>query len=294
MHTLTPEQRMRREKTELVLTKILNIPPIPNIMTEVIKLIDSKKATSFELNKIISRDQGLVTKILTIANSPLYGLQRKVTTLDFAILILGYSELRNIVSTLAMIESFKNKTDKYLDQKEFWLHSYLTGSAAKRLAEDLGLANSGEAFIAGFLHDVGISVLHRYFHTNFITICENVEKDGKSYCQAELDLLGMTHGEIGNTLLEKWNFPHELCDAILAHENPSMGKYTPFLPSIVHLADYMTKHLRVGFFEWDKDLQFEEEAMKTLRFPNMEKVEEFINGYQNLFVTQSETVRFLS
>jgi HD-like signal output (HDOD) protein len=168
----------KRERTEKVLTSVVNLPVIPKVMFETIKLLDNKYTTAGELNKVISKDQALLTKILTIANSPLYGLQRKVTTIEYAILVLGYRELKNIISALSVAEAFRNKTDKYLNSKEFMLHSYLTGTACKKLASDIGFNNSGEAFIAGFLHDIGISIIHRYLHSSFINVTELVESKG--------------------------------------------------------------------------------------------------------------------
>ena len=294
MDTLTQEQLARREKTEMVLSNIYNLPPMPNIMTEVLRIIDNKTSNTSELNKVISKDHGLVTKILTIANSPLYGLQRKVTTIDFAILILGFSELRNIVSTLSMIESFKNKTDKHLDQKEFWLHSFLIGSACKRLAEDLDFPNSGEAFVAGFLHDIGISVMHRYLHTNFVAICELAETNGKDYLSAELEILGMPHQEIGYMLLERWNFPLALCDAIKHHHDPAGSQNNQFLTSLINLADYMTQKLNIGAFKWDNNVTVTPEALKVLRLTDDEKLDEFIESYKESFLTQAEAIRYIS
>ena len=223
MISILPLQQ-RKEKTELVLKNIYNLPPLPKVLSEALKLLENKKTSNSELGSLISKDQGVVSKILTIANSPMYGLQRRVTSLDFALLILGFSELKSIISVLSLTEAFKNKTDKYLDQKTFWLHSFLVGSASKRLAEDIGFYNSGEAFIGGFLHDMGISVMHRYLHSSFIQIHDLITVERLSLKEAELEILGMDHQEIGNFLLERWNFPIELCNAILSHHNPSTAR----------------------------------------------------------------------
>jgi HD-like signal output (HDOD) protein len=291
MTNLTPEQQKKKEKTEMVLNNIYNLPLIPKIIVEVTKILSTENVKNPDLVKVISKDQGLVTKILSIANSPLYGIPRKVTTIDFALLILGVNEIRNIVSALSIIESFKNKTDKYLDQKEFWLHSFVVGSAAKRLTEDFGDKNSGEAFIAGLLHDVGISVIHRYFHTNFISIIEMVKDQGKSYYEAEMEVLGLTHEQIGYMLLEKWNFPISLCDAVLHHHSPKESTNGTNLVAVVHLADYMTQKLGVGNFEWDKGLQVEKESAEMLGFKEENELDEFIVKYEELFTQQSEYLR---
>jgi HD-like signal output (HDOD) protein len=77
------------------------------------------------------------------------------------------------------MESFKNKTDKYLDQKEFWFHSFVSSTASKRIAKDLKYENPGKAFIVGLLHELGIPVIHKYFHTNFIEIINLVNDNEK-------------------------------------------------------------------------------------------------------------------
>jgi len=291
MITLTTDQQKKKEKTEMVLNNIYNLPLIPKIIVEVTKLLSTENVKNPELVKVISKDQGLVTKILSIANSPLYGIPRKVTTIDFAILILGVNEIRNIVSALSIIESFKNKTDKYLDQKEFWLHSFVVGSAAKRLTEDFGEKNSGEAFIAGLLHDVGISVLHRYFHTNFVSIIEMVKNQGKSYVESELEVLGMTHEQIGYALLEKWNFPISLCDGVFHHHNPHESKIESNMVAVVHLADYMTQKLGVAGFEWDKGMELDKGIIDLLGFKDEAALDEFIAKYEELFKQQAEYLR---
>lgn len=284
----------KRERTEKVLASVVNLPVIPKVMFETIKLLDNKYTTAGELNKVISKDQALLTKILTIANSPLYGLQRKVTTIEYAILVLGYRELKNIISALSVAEAFRNKTDKYLNSKEFMLHSYLTGTASKKLASDIGFNNAGEAFIAGFLHDIGISVMHRYLHSSYINITELVESKGISFNDAEIEVLGMTHEQIGFFLLDKWNFPKEISEPILNHHNPNQSNSCPVLGAVVNLADYITNRLKLTNAPWDNYVEL---AQFTAHKFNLEReidVERFIDGYKDIFWNQIEFVRFLS
>jgi HD-like signal output (HDOD) protein len=283
----------KKQRTELVLKNVYNLPPMPQVIDETLKLLNSEKSTVRDLTNVISKDQSLVTKILSIANSPLYGLQRRVSTVDFAVTILGYAELRNIVLILSMIESFKNKTDKYLNQKEFWLHSYLVGSACKKLSDDLNLKKSSEAFISGFLHDLGVTVMHRYFHSNFITITDLVQKDGVDYLDAEREVLGLTHGEIGTILLEKWNFPVSLCDPVRFHHNPADSN-NEVLAALINLVDYMTQKFQIGKFKWDENIQLNDDAVRILNLRNEEHVEEFIEPYREIFVEQLENIRLFN
>jgi HD-like signal output (HDOD) protein len=281
----------KREKTELILSNVYNLPSIPKVMMEVSELLAKPTTTTAELSKVISQDQGLVTKILSIANSPLYGLPRKVSTIEFAILILGYGDIKNIVTALSMIESFKIKSDKNLDQKKFWAHSVITGVAAKRVSEDLGFRIGGEAFIAGLLHDLGITVIHKFFHTAFEQICKDVETNNMTYNEAELENLGLTHREIGKFLAEKWNLPPALVDTVLNHETPDNATENRILTAVVHLADYMTNKLGIGDFEWDKDLQIQPSVLEIFKIQDEVQFDKFIEDYRDIFVKQYESLK---
>ncbi|MGQ9643084.1 MAG: HDOD domain-containing protein [Ignavibacterium sp.] len=286
--------QQKRERTSKIISNILNLTVIPKVVFELMKILDNPNTTAHELNKIISKDQALVTKILSVANSPLYGLQRKVSTIDFAILVLGFKELKSIISVISISDALKNKTDKYLNQKEFMLHSYMVGSASKKIAKDMGFQNNGEAFIAGFLHDIGISIVHRYLHSNFAMIYDLMESQKLSFRDAEIEVNGMTHEEIGSFLLEKWNFPAEICDAVLNHHNPGKAQTSPSMAAIVSVADYMTQSLKVGELKLDKDNHLDEYTLGKFNFEKELDAEKFAAKYKDLFWEQLEFVRFLN
>jgi putative nucleotidyltransferase with HDIG domain len=284
---------IKREKTQLVLKNIYDLPPIPKVISEALKLFENNNANVSEINRVISRDQSLVSKILLIANSPFYGLQRKVTSVEFAILILGFAEIKNIISVLSLMEAFKNKSDVYLNQKEFFLHSFLVGTLAKNITESLGYSNSSEAFVAGFLHDIGISIIHKFFHSNFITIGELVQKDSMSYMEAEIEVLGMTHSQVGNFLVDRWNFPEAICEGILNHHDPDISNNSQDLSAIIHLADYITQVLEIGSFPWDNNLIFTDNSKLHFGFNNDEELFRYIDNFKDSSKQQVESVSHL-
>lgn len=271
------------------LFNIKNLPSIPLIIMEVTKMLGSPRTSANELGKVISRDQGMVAKILTVANSPLYGLPRRVSTIEFAIVILGFDHIKNIVIALSMIEAFKNKDDNNWNRRKFWQHSILTASAAKRIADDFGYIKSGEAFTAGLLHDLGISVIQRYFNQEFGKICELAKGRHEDYTTAEEKVLGINHCEVGKYLLERWNLPHSLSDAIRYHHEPSACEENKVLASIVHLADYMTQKFRIGNIAWDDGFKLDENIVDILKLGDETYLQKLIDTYQQLFINQTET-----
>ncbi|QQS35498.1 MAG: HDOD domain-containing protein [Ignavibacteriales bacterium] len=272
------------------LESIRNLPSIPIVMLEVSRMLDNPATNASELGKVISTDQGMVAKILTVANSPLYGLPRRVSTIDFAIVVLGFDHIKNIVIALSMMEAFKESFDPAWNKKAYWVHSLTTASAAKRIADELGYRKSGEVFTAALLHDLGISVIQRYLHDDYKSICELVRQDDCSYLEAENEVMGLTHQEIGEFLADRWNLPSVLGDAIAHHHTPSQSKENKTLTSIIHLADYMTQRLNIGHFEWDNKIALDKEIISILNLGDENYLNNFIASYEKLFQSQLDSL----
>lgn len=281
-----------REKNIRLLSGIHNLPSVPFIMVEVSKLLDSPRTGASDLGKIISKDQAMVAKILSVANSPLYGLPRRVATIEFAIVILGFEHIKNIVIALSMMEAFKNTETKNWTRKNFWMHSLITASASKRIADDLGFRRSGEAFTCGLLHDLGISVIQRYFYDEFKNIFDLVNEQQIRYTNAERKILGLTHQEIGKLLIEKWNLPASLGDSILYHHTPSQATQEKELAAIVHMADYMTQRFKIADLNWDDNYELDLNIIDILNLGDENYLYDFISSYEDLFRIQLESIKF--
>lgn len=291
MNSSLPENIQERESCIRMLSNIRNLPSIPVIIFEVSKILGNPNASASDLGKVISQDQGLVAKILTVANSPLYGLPRRVSTIEFAIVILGFDHIKSIVMALSMVEAFKKNGGANWNNKSYWNHTLFTASAAKRIADELGYPKSGEAFTAGLLHDLGISIIQRYFKKEFDNICSMVETQQIRFLNAEENILGLTHQEIGKFLTDKWNLPETLGDTIANHHNPSKSENNRVLASIIHLADYMTQRLGVGCFYWDDNMNLDDNIIEILKFGDESRLNNFIDRHEELFKGhESETI----
>ena len=270
------------------LKSIRNLPSIPLIIFEVSRLLDDPMTNASDLAELISKDQGMVTKILTIANSPFYGLSKKISTIEFAIVILGFENIKNIIIALSMIGAIKGK-GKNWNRKKYWFHCLATASIAKRLAEDLGYPKSGEAFTAGLLHDLGIAIIQLYFNNEYNKIYKLINSKNVTSLEAENEILKITHQEIGNFLVEKWNLPKALCDSILHHHNPGQASENNSLVSIIHLADYLSWELDFGRFEFDKDIKPDLSILEVFGWAD-EYLDEFIESYKEIFNNNLEPI----
>ncbi len=255
------------------------------------KLLNDPKTSTGLLAEMMSKDHGLTAKVLAIANSPLYGIKRKVSSIEFAILVLGFQEIKNIIMALSLVETMKAVPSHYFDPMEFWLHSLVVGTGAKGISQHLGFDFGSEAFVAGLFHDVGVLVIYNYFNTEFKQIIETASAENLSLLEAEKRILGLSHQEIGKYLAEKWNLPQQLCDAIFYHHNPDVCKENKSFVSVIHLVDYMTHRLGIAGFLWDKDFQLDQNIPETLNFPSEDALDNFIVGYDEMFKVTAESLK---
>jgi len=283
---------VKKANTEKVLLSIKNLPSIPKVIFEVTKLLEDPSTTTNKLAEIISKDQGLTLKILSVANSPLYGIRRKVSSIEFAILVLGFKDMKDIVTAISFADSFKISTSQEFEPMDFWIHSMLAGTAAKSIAQCLGFNLGGDAFVAGIIHDIGILVIHKYMYKEFLEIIKLANTQNIPIFEAEYQVLGLSHQEIGRFLCEKWQLPAVLCDTINHHHQPSLGTKNNVITSIIHLVDYMTQKLNIGSFFWDTNMELDPSILETLHFESMEDLDKFTADYKELFEVSSSSLRF--
>ncbi len=286
----TENSKQIDSRIQRILSSVYSVPTVPEIIMQVSTLIDNPKTSASILGKMISNDQGLVTKILTIANSPLHGIPRRVATIDFAIVVLGFNQVKNIVVALSMMETLKVVGNRKFDQKKYWIHSILTAAAAKRIADDLGYQTSGEVFTAGLLHDLGIPIIYKFFNEEYKEIVNAVGNNDMTFLEAEEKYLGVTHQEIGKYLVDKWNLPLSIADVLLYHHKPSLADKNRELIALVHLADNMTRKLMIGDFNWDQSSELDPQIIEILRLGDEEYLENFIYSYKELFQDQLQAI----
>ncbi|MDA0748081.1 MAG: HDOD domain-containing protein, partial [bacterium] len=132
-----------------------------------------------------------------------------------------------------------------LDIEAFWRHSVGTGFVARAIAKKLQ-TEVDAAFLGGMLHDLGKIVLDRYFGDYYKSVTELVKEETISIRQAEQDILGVTHADVGGQLAEEWNFPTNYLNSILFHHNPRNTHRHQRLVCVVHLADVICRELEFG------------------------------------------------
>ncbi len=222
-----------------------NLPTLPSVVARVNELVENPSSSAADINQAIRQDLALSARILKLVNSSFYGFPRRISSIAHAVVILGFNTVRNVVLSAFVLDSFASR-DLPFGHKTFWIHSLGVGVTASILASRRGISEGEDAFIAGLLHDVGKVVLHQYARADFAEVLKVAgEKDCLMY-EAEQEVLGTTHAEVGAMLLEAWHLPERLVKAVGLHHAPADADEHRDLVAAVHLADILTRSLLVG------------------------------------------------
>ncbi len=229
------------------LDKIENLPAFPGIAFEVLKITRDDTAQISSLEKIIKKDPNIVSQILKIVNSPFYNLPREVSSLSYAINLLGFIEVENLVMVSVMLSTLKKlPVHKRFDRDKFLEHSFGCGITAKTIAGILNINFFGAEFTGGVIHDIGKVLIDLYAPEALDNILENAYTKNISFIDSENELYEINHTQLGKKLLSIWGLPKDMLDIVRYHHSPKHAD-NDVLVSIVHVADLLTYSEGIGF-----------------------------------------------
>ncbi len=176
--------------------------------------------------------------MLQVANSAYYSFRGRIASVPHAVALLGTKTIRSILVAASMNDYFQKLPDQWKDEaRRLWRHSVICANAARMIARQVPGANEEEAFVAGLLHDLGISVLFVNMPREFRKIMEIATQEGIDFREAESKLWPYTHELIGAEVLRRWDLPDEVPLAVELHHTDQFGDDISPLAAVVYLAD---------------------------------------------------------
>jgi putative nucleotidyltransferase with HDIG domain len=253
------------ERAEKLVGTVDDLPTIPVVATKVLQLLDDPDANVDAIADLMLTDQVMTARVMKLLNSPVYKPTQEITSLKRALVYLGLRHIREIALTTSVMQAF-DATSGALELKSFWEHSFGVGMVAKIIAQKIGFQDLEKAYISGILHDLGEVFLSSFLREPFMEVLKHIKTHPNKLVDAEKELLGTTHCEIGLCIARKWNFPDSYCDVIAYHHNPGQAKIDPVLCAIVNLADLFctVRGLNYEGREWISFNLGEEEAWSIL------------------------------
>lgn len=220
------------------------LPNVPEVVRQLIQQLNNPAADYGEIAEKVSKDQTLSLKILRLVNSAHFGLRRKVSSIDEAVVMLGMVRLKTIVIASGIAGSVK--AVEGLDLKKFWSESFQVAALSKWFAERDTNVDPDIAFTAGLIHNIGQLLLHLAQSTQAQEIQRLIEESSYNRSAAEIEILGFTSTEAGQALLDMWTFPAELGIAVLQHKEPTSFDEPSALAAVVNLACVVNSAVRNG------------------------------------------------
>jgi putative nucleotidyltransferase with HDIG domain len=225
-----------------IIRNIQDIPTLPSVAMEVMTLSKTPDVSIKDISECIYKDPPLATKVLRMANSIFYRRgSQEIDTLHRAILMMGLNEVINITTSVSVLSLLSPKDAKGESLRAaFWNHCVATGLIARHIDKKIGMKTQGRDFVGGLLHDIGKIILDEYFHDEYEQACDLSIKKNCPVHDAEMEILGTTHMEVGNFLAQKWNLPPYLADINLHHHHPGKAQFKD-ITALVSVADLLAK-----------------------------------------------------
>ena len=199
-----------------------NLPSEPSLLVELLDLCHNDNANFEMFATVIRKDISLNAKILQVANSPAYRQWNKITDIRRMLIVLGMTNIRNIVTTCAIQQFFAKFTRKFNRNVQLtWLRALVCANLAERLAKLTGYEKSGEAFLAGMLHQVGMLLLLLNREAEYLPLLDRYYTETENFCALEQSHLQVDHCELGAALTESWQLDSFIADAIQFQQAPA-------------------------------------------------------------------------
>lgn len=266
-------------RVELILRQIDSLPTLPAVATRLLQLTSSDDSDARDVMELIASDPPLTAKVLSLCRTADKGLREDVITVDRAVVLLGFSAIRNAVLSVKVFELFEEghgatkrrshegeddadlsaapslprSAASTFDRPGFWRHCLSVAILAEQM-----LANGprspgldpGEAFVCGLLHDIGKLALDHVLPKSFARVLELVDLNQGNIAEFEQRIIGIDHHTAGKRLAEQWGLPHRLQDCIWLHGTPyeTLPKLDhQRLIGVVSLADLLARQLHTGY-----------------------------------------------
>ncbi|WP_157493067.1 HDOD domain-containing protein [Desulfonatronovibrio magnus] len=232
-------QDLYTENKKMVLS-VNDLPTLPTVLDEVTELVQDPSSSTDQVAKVISQDQVLSAKVLKMVNSPIYGFPRRISTIQHALVLLGFNVVRGLIISTSVFDAMAES------MMGLWEHSLGCAVACTQIAKVAGFKDPEEYSVAGLLHDLGKVVSVVQLPDVKKQVDELVKQKDMSYYMAEKEVMGFSHDRINAWLSDHWNLPLRLREGLVWHHRPKSAQHFPDMACVVHLGDFMSRVFQVG------------------------------------------------
>lgn len=274
-----PVDALKEKRVELVLQQLDELPTLPAVAIRVLEATSSEDSSAKEVISLIASDPSLTARILKLVHRADGGVRAEVTSVERAVVLLGFEAVKSAVLAVSLFETFPVDEPKstmqaanvpksggfghgggagMFNREQFWKHSIAVAACAELLAKRAAAVwgreskvDPSEAFVCGLLHDLGKVALETALPKSFAKVVEATEMLRGNIADLERQIVGLDHMVVGKRLAEKWKLPANVRDCIWLHgQTPSALPATvknPRLVNLITLADTLVREQHLGY-----------------------------------------------
>lgn len=219
-------------------------PPV--VYQRLMEVINHPRSGAGDVARVVRDDPGLTARLLRVVNSAFYAFPRPIETVSQAVTVVGTAQIRDLALATSVMTMFTGIPRDLADMDSFWRHSLACGVGARALATIRRESNVERMFLAGLLHDLGRLILFMHEGDRCRSLLEQAQSTGELLYVLEKKDFGFDHGQVGGALLELWNLPRSLQEAVEYHHRPRQASRFPVEAAAVHVADIIANALGLG------------------------------------------------
>lgn len=248
---------------EGLVSRIEHLAPMPITAQRLLSVINDDDISLAEIARIVEFDEALVSNTLRVANSVYFYRGKAVSDARTAVVRLGTTNLFNIILGQYLRQLSIPAPLYDLSEDDLWFHSTVASLAAEEIARVSSADIPQIAKVGALVHDVGKLIMVRYFKADYRAVLALSDTKDLSYVDAERELFGCTHAEVGGAVAREWAFPDEVRDAIERHHDVPLEDSHPVLDTVV-MANLVAKTLAAGLGAEGLDFRVDENVRVRL------------------------------
>lgn len=236
---------MSPELSQKLAAAVDSMPAFPKSVQRILALTRDMNCSPKELVQVIAKDPVVTVKVLRVVNSAYYGLTKQITSIDHAVVFLGFNPIKNLALSIAAMSLLPANNEAGFEGQPYLLHSLATAGIAKQLALQFADVDAQDCFIAGLLHDFGKVVIAQFMPNEFRRAREFSLWHDTSLHLALRDDIGVDHAAVGAMLAAKWRFAPSLIETIEHQHEPNLLDTS--MIACVYTANQICKRLGVDY-----------------------------------------------
>jgi putative nucleotidyltransferase with HDIG domain len=224
---------------------------LPDVFIRINQLVEDPDSSTTDIARAVSQDPSFTVRMLRVANSPFYGFASTIDTAAKAVAVIGTSQIRNLALSMSVARAFAGLPNNLVSMDNFWHHSLYCALIARILARQAGRCDPEALFTAGLLHDIGeliiFSRMAEQARESLLLVLDQM--DDLPVYQAERQVIGFDHAEVGGELARQWGLPPLLEECIACHHAIARAQRYPRETALVHIANILAQMAEVDTLE---------------------------------------------